>query len=348
MRVSFQNEATSADRLSNQIRVKTMSPRIYVVGAINASMEEQLSSDFSLIYETELGNPAQWLDEHGATISYVLTNGLDGISNDRLIKMPNLALISNNGVGYDAIDVLTMREKNVIVTHTPDVLNEEVATTAMLLMISCYRDFLANEAYARSGAWEKQGHPPLSQSADNRTVGIVGLGRIGYAIARKLSALNARILYHNRNPRDVPFTYFPDLVEMAKAADTLIVVTPGGQSTNALINREVFEALGPDGVFINVSRGSVVDEEALIHALEHGHIAKAGLDVFAKEPHIPTRLKQLDNVVLLPHVGSATIETRGAMGQLTIDNIIEHHRTGKVITPVPETRDIAAIVADRH
>ena len=325
-----------------------MSPQIYVVGAINASMEEQLSSDFSLIYETELDDPALWLDEHGATISYVLTNGLDGISNDRLVKMPNLALISNNGVGYDAIDVLTMRENNVIVTHTPDVLNEEVATTAMLLMISCYRDFLANEAYARSGTWEKQGHPPLSQSADNRTVGIVGLGRIGYAIARKLSALNARILYHNRNPRDVPFTYFPDLVEMAKAADTLIVVTPGGQSTNALINREVFEALGPDGVFINVSRGSVVDEEALIDALEHGHIAKAGLDVFAREPHIPTRLKQLDNVVLLPHVGSATIETRGAMGQLTIDNIIEHHRTGKVITPVPETTDIAAIVTDRH
>ena len=327
---------------------KTMSPRIYVVGAINASMEEQLSSDFSLIYETELDNPAQWLDEHGATISYVLTNGLDGISNDRLDKMPNLKLISNNGVGYDAIDVLTMRENNVIVTHTPDVLNEEVATTAMLLMISCYRDFLSKEHYARSGEWEKMGHPPLSQTADNRTVGIVGLGRIGYAIARKLSALNARILYHNRNPRDVPFTYFADLKEMAREADTLIVVTPGGQSTNALINGEVLEALGPDGVFINVSRGSVVDEDALIHALETKQIAKAGLDVFAREPHIPTRLKQLENVVLLPHVGSATIETRAAMGQLTIDNIIQHHKTGHVITPVPETRDIATIAVDNH
>lgn len=320
-----------------------MLPTIYIIGGITPFMEAQLVRHFTLIYDAKLEDSAKWLAEHGADVRYVLTNGHDGIASDYIDAMPHVKLISNYGVGYDAIDVSYMRDKDIIVTHTPDVLNEEVATTALMLMLSCYREFRYNEAHARTGAWEKDGNARLSRSADNRVVGIVGLGRIGTAIARKLEAFNAEIIYHNRNEKQVPYRYFDNLIEMAEAADTLIVITPGGASTNALISKEVFEALGPEGVFINVARGSVVDEPALISALETKTIAAAGLDVFAAEPHIPDQLKILENVVLLPHIGSATEETRAAMGQLTVDNIICYEKTGAVHTPVPETAEIATV-----
>lgn len=320
-----------------------MLPKLYVIGDITQMMADRLQDHFTICYDNDITDKAAWLSDYGAEINYILTNGHDGVPAPVMASMPHVKLISNYGVGYDAINVDEARDRGIIVTHTPNVLNEEVATTALMLMIACYRDFNANEHHARSAAWETDGNAPLSRSADNRVVGIVGLGRIGEAIARKLAPFGAEILYHNRTEKQVPYRYHSDLTDMARQADVLIIATPGGAGTAKLINQEVLEALGPDGIFINVARGSVVDETALIAALSNGTLGAAGLDVFEGEPHIPEALRALNNVVLLPHIGSATIETRAAMGHLTIDNILQHKQAGTVYTPVPETRDLAIL-----
>jgi lactate dehydrogenase-like 2-hydroxyacid dehydrogenase len=269
-------------------------------------------------------------------ITHIATNGHDGVPADVMAALPNLKMISCYGVGYDAIDTTAAADRGILVTHTPDVLNAEVASTTILLMLASFRNFLHDEAHARSGAWEKGG-APLSRSADNRRVGILGLGRIGQAIADKLKAFDADIHYHSRTQKDVPYTYHADLTEMAKAVEVLICITPGGPSTHRIVNADVMDALGPEGRLINVSRGSVVDEPAMVQALQDGRLGYAALDVFEAEPKIPDALKTMSNVVLLPHVGSATHETRAAMGALVVDNLLDHLATGKVRTPVPET-----------
>lgn len=195
---------------------------------------------------------------------------------------------------------------------------------------------LRDDAYVRSGAWEAKGGAPLTRSADNQTIGILGLGRIGQAIADKLAPWNPKILYHSRSKKDVEYTYYDNLLAMAHDSDVIICITPGGPSTNKIVNAEVIEALGPNGTLINVSRGSVIDETALINALETGALGWAGLDVFEGEPHVPERLRALPNVTLLPHVGSATHETRAAMGNLTVDNLLQHLTDGTVVSAVPE------------
>ena len=265
---------------------------------------------------------------------------MDGIKPEYLHALPNLKLISNYGVGYDAIDTDLTNKGGILVTHTPNVLNAEVATTALLLMLACYRDFSFNENHARSERWLKHGNAPLSRTADNRTIGIIGLGRIGQAIADKLAPFNPRLLYHTRTRKDVPYEYFPDLKAMAEQAEVLICITPGGEQTRHLVNREVMEALGPEGVLINVSRGSVVDEAALIETLRSGKLGYAGLDVFENEPEIPEQLRESTNTVLTPHIGSATVETRAAMGQLAVDNLLQHVKDNSVLTPVPECRHL--------
>ena len=318
-----------------------MLPNLYVIGGITAAMADALSPCFTLCYDRDLADDAAWFEREGSSVHYILTNGHDGVPKKILDALPAVKLISNYGVGYDAIDVEDAAKRGIIVTHTPDVLNDEVATTALLLMISCFREFRQNEAHARSGAWEVEGNAPLSRSADNRKIGIVGLGRIGQAIADKLAPFGSEILYHSRTAKNVSYRYYDNLIDMATDSDALIVITPGGPSTHKLINADVLEALGPEGVLVNVSRGSVVDEQALIHALEQNIIASAGLDVFEGEPHIPEALRMMDNVVLLPHVGSATHETRAAMGQLVVDNLLQHHTSGQVFTPVPETAHFA-------
>lgn len=311
-------------------------PDLFVIGGITPPMEEQLSKRFTLHFSNKMENPETWLQANGGNIEYVLTNGHDGIKPEYVAALPNLKIVSSYGVGYDAIDTDLANEKGFIVTHTPSVLNAEVATTAILLMLACYREVLRDDAYVRAGEWEAKGNSPLTRSADDQTVGILGLGRIGQAIADKLAPFNAKILYHTRNPKDVAYTYCPDLVDMARQCDTLICITPGGAATKHLVNEDVMNALGPKGTLINVSRGSVVDEEALIKALQDGRLGWAGLDVFEKEPKVPEALRALPNTVLLPHVGSATVETRAAMGQLTIDNLIQYLEDGTTKTPVPE------------
>lgn len=309
---------------------------LLLIGGATDAMLERLSEKFTVHKLNNQTDPSAWLAENGAKIEYVATNGHDGVKPDYMAALPNLKMISCYGVGYDAIDTSVALERGIMVTHTPNVLNAEVASTAVLLMLACYRNFLADEAHARSGRWETEGNAPLSRSADGRTVGILGLGRIGQAIADKLAAFDATVVYHSRTQKDVALKYYNDLTEMASDVDVLICITPGGPSTNKIVNREVLNALGPDGVLINVSRGSVVDEAELISALREGRLGKAGLDVFEKEPHIPEALRQLDNVVLLPHVGSGTVETRAAMGALTVDNLLQHLESGSVISPVPE------------
>lgn len=277
-----------------------------------------------------------WLHTNGAAITHVVTSGHAGVPPEMMTALPNLKMISCYGVGYDAIDADEAVRRGIMVTHTPNVLNDEVATTAVMLMLACYREMLRDDAYVRSGDWEKLGAAPLTRSAENQTIGILGLGRIGQAIADKLAPWTPTIVYHSRTQKDVAYTYYADLTEMAAACDVLICITPGGPDTFRLVNADVLAALGPDGTLINVSRGSVVDEAALIDALQSGKLGWAGLDVFEDEPHVPQALCDLPNTVLLPHAGSATLQTRAAMGALTVDNLLQHISTGSVITPIPE------------
>lgn len=304
-------------------------PDLLQIGGITDTMHARLAERFTIHKLAEASYPAE-------AITHIATNGHDGVPADVMAACTNLQMISGYGVGYDAIDTKTAAERGILVTHTPDVLNAEVASTAILLMLASFRNFLSDEAHARSGAWE-QGGAPLSRSADNRRVGILGLGRIGQAIATKLEAFNADIHYHTRSKKDVPYTYHASLTDMAEAVEVLICITPGGPSTHRIVNEDVINALGPEGTLINVSRGSVVDEPAMVAALQDGRLGYAALDVFEAEPKIPDALKTMSNVVLLPHVGSATHETRAAMGALVVDNLIAHLDNGKVLTPVPET-----------
>lgn len=271
-------------------------------------------------------------------ITHILTDGHLGVTPEVMDACPNLLAVSSYGVGYDAIDANAARARGVVVTHTPDVLNSEVATTAIMLMLACYRELLRDEAHVRSGDWAEKGSAPLTRSPDNQVVGILGLGRIGQAIAEKLAPWAPTILYHSRSAKDVSYEYVSDLTEMARRSDVLICITPGGPETEKLVNAEVIQALGPEGTLINVSRGSVVDEAALIAALQSGKLGWAGLDVFEHEPHVPKALREMPNVVLLPHVGSATVQTRAAMGKLAVDNLLQHLADGTVLTPVPECR----------
>ena len=302
-------------------------PDLLQIGGVTDVMRQRLEAAFTV---------HQLSDFDPEKITHVVTNGHDGVNPDLMASLTNLKVISGYGVGYDAVDADEAARRGIIVTHTPNVLNQEVATTALLLMLSCYREVLRDDAYVRAGTWEDKGNAALTRSADGQTVGILGLGRIGQAIADKLAPFDAKILYHGRSKKDVPYTYFDNLTEIAKASDVLICITPGGPSTEKIVNAEVMAALGPKGTLINVSRGSVVDEAALITALKSGALGWAGLDVFEGEPHVPQALRDLPNTVLLPHVGSATVETRAAMGALTVDNLLQHLKDGTVISAVPE------------
>ena len=255
-----------------------------------------------------------------------------------LARFPKLEIVSSFGVGYDHIDAAYARDHNIMVTNTPDVLTEEVADIAMGLLIATLREFIKADRYLRSGLWQTQQFPLSVGSLRDRKVGMVGMGRIGQAIARRLDASKVPVVYHSRKPADgVAYKHYPDLMEMAKAVDTLVVIVPGGAGTTKMVNADVMKALGPRGVIINVARGTVVDEQALIAALKSGTILAAGLDVFEKEPNVPDELKAMQNVVLLPHIGSASVVTRNAMDQLVVDNLKAWFAGKPPLTPVAET-----------
>jgi len=248
--------------------------------------------------------------------------------------LPKLEIISNFGVGVDAINLEDAKKRRIIVTNTPDVLNEAVADTALALILNTVRKFPQAEQYLRGGNWASRGPYPLTTDAGGKTLGILGLGRIGEAIAKRAMACGMKIRYHNRNRKDVPHPYDPDPVTLAKNCDVLLVVTPGGPETNRLVNAKVLDALGPQGYVVNIARGSVIDEPVLLRYLQEKRIAGAGLDVFADEPRVPPEFFTLDNAVIFPHVGSATVETRKAMGDLQIENLRLHFAGKPVRTRV--------------
>jgi lactate dehydrogenase-like 2-hydroxyacid dehydrogenase len=254
--------------------------------------------------------------------------------------LPRLEIIALFGVGYDMTAAAEAAMRNVVVTNTPDVLTEEVADTAIGLLINTVRELPRAEAWLRAGRWVRDGMYPLTpMTLRGRSIGIHGLGRIGLAIARRLEAFGLPIAYHNRRPvTGVGYRYYPTLKELAAAVDTLISVVPGGPATEMVVDADILAALGPNGVLINIGRGRTVDEAALVEALANGTIAAAGLDVFADEPNVPQALLDAPNATLLPHVGSASEHTRRAMADLVVDNLAEWFSTGRPLTPVPETR----------
>ncbi len=309
---------------------------ILVPGRIHARALEQLEQSFEVVAVpagpvTEI-DKAQLQKIRGVAISGTLDNGWIDI-------LPNLEIISNFGVGYDGIDTKKALEHNIVVTNTPDVLNDEVADTTIALLLNTVRRFPQAENYLREGRWKSDGPFPLTPlSLMGRTVGILGLGRIGLEIAKRLEPFKVKIGYHTRTRReDVSYTYYPSLKAMAEDVDTLISVVPGTAATHKIFSAEIFSALGSNGVFINVGRGTSVNEADLAAALKNGTIAAAGLDVFYSEPEVPPEFLDLPNISLLPHVASASVPTRNAMADLVVNNLTGWFREKKVLTPVPET-----------
>lgn len=318
----------------------TDAPQLLQIGKITDRMRESVAADWMVTELDAQADRSAFLDERGPDFLGILT--MKGVAEDVAIACPNLKVVSSFGVGYDNVDAAGLSERGVLVAHTPDVLNGEVADTTLMLWMAVSRRLIESERWARSGEWERKGAFPLTRSIRGRTVGIVGLGRIGQTIAElAVGTFGATVLYHARSEKpDLPYTFYGDLVEMAQASEVLIVITPGGPETEHLIDRKVMDALGPEGILINVARGSVVDEAALVEALRAGTLGAAGLDVFEEEPKIADGLKEMDQVVLLPHVGSATVETRQAMGDLVCENLAMFIREGRVKTPVPECRHL--------
>jgi len=259
----------------------------------------------------------------------------NGVTADLMDRLPGLKAIVNFGVGYEANDVAEARRRGIPIANTPDVLNDCVADVAVGLIIDVMRGLSASDRFLRQGRWAAGQDFPLMRRVSGARIGILGLGRIGTAIARRLEGFETEISYHSRNRRDdVPFAYAASPRELAAGCDVLVVVTPGGPATRGLVDAEVLTALGPDGFLVNVARGSVVDEDALVDALEEGRIAGAGLDVYADEPRVPEALTRRDDVVLLPHVASGTVETRRAMADLVLDNVERFLADGTLVTPI--------------
>jgi len=315
-------------------------PDVLLIGAKKPVLVKGLEPKVTLHYLADAKDQDAFLksiaDKVRAIAIAYTANKLDAAF---MQKLPKLEQISSFGVGYDHIDAKWAGEHGIIVTNTPEVLNEEVADTALGLLLCTVREFPQAERFLRAGKWP-QGHYPLTKATlRNRTVGMVGMGRIGKAIARRLEAFGVPVVYHSRSPQQgVSYKYYPKLIDMARAVDTLMVIVPGGPATANMINAEVLKALGPNGILINMARGSVVDEPALIAALKNRTIYSAGLDVFAKEPQVPKELLEMDNIVLFPHLGSSTEVTRAAMDQLVVDNILAWVAGKPPLTPVAETR----------
>ena len=311
---------------------------LLVYGPSKPHIEKAFSDQFVLHVAENVSDLERLSPELSADIRGMAVTFMVPASAPVLARFPKLEIISSFGVGYDHVDSAYAREHGIVVTHTPDVLTEEVADFTLGLLTATLREFIKADRYLRSGLWRTQAYPLSVGSLRDRKVGIVGMGRIGQAIGRRLEAARVPVVYHSRNPaKDVVHTHYPHLIEMAKAVDTMVVIVPGGEATHHLINAEVLQALGPRGVLINVSRGSVVDEAALIVALKSGTILTAGLDVFDDEPNVPDELRAMQNVVLLPHIGSASLVTRHAMDQLVIDNLKAWFAGKMPLTPVPET-----------
>jgi hydroxypyruvate reductase len=309
-----------------------MKPRLLSNGRLPPGLLARLAADYALTTLGEQADPAAHLAEHGAAYEGLVTSAAVGADAALLARLPQLKVISSFGVGLDKIDLAAARARGVAVGYTPDVLNDCVADTAWGLLIDVARGFSAADRYVRRGLWP-QGPYPLGRQVSGARLGIVGMGRIGRSIAQRSTGFEMQVRYHTRTPvAKLPWAHEPSLIELARWADFLVLITAGGAGTRHLVDAAVLDALGPAGYLINVSRGSVVDEAALVSALCERRIAGAGLDVFEHEPHVPAALMALDNVVLLPHVASATQQTRQAMADLVYDNLQAFFAEGRLVS----------------
>lgn len=297
---------------------------------------ENIEQSFTAFRLWEAEDEAAFLAEQGTEIDILVTSGnaVMGAPAALIAALPNLKAICSNGVGYDSIDTEAARSRGIVVTNTPEVLNDCVADLGMALLLDVARRISEADRFTRAGHWA-QGRFPLSSKIGGKVCGIVGLGNIGQAVARRAQAFDMQIHYYNPRSRpDVPYTRHESLVDLAQRADFLVLTLPGGAATRHIINADVLQALGPQGYLINIARGSVVDQQALVAALETGRIAGAGLDVFEQEPQVPDALRQRDNVVITPHIASSTRETMAAMADLVFENMLAFSRGEPVLTRV--------------
>jgi len=312
-----------------------MKPTVLALKSILPDEMELLGSHYNVIPLWEQSDRSAFLEARGAEISAILsTYDCEGVKADMMARLPHLKIIGQFGAGYDNIDLVAAKARNIAVTNTPDVLTDDTADLAMQLLLNVARRGIAGDRFVREGLWKKGGFP-LTTSLSGKVAGIYGMGKIGQAIARRAAAHNMKIIYCSRSQKgDIPYGYYGKLAALAEASDFLILACSGGPETRHAVNREVLQALGPEGYLINIARGSVVKEDDLIAALEAGEIAGAGLDVFANEPDVPAELLKHESVVLSPHVGSATRETRSVMGRLVVENLNAYFGGRPLLTPV--------------
>ncbi len=311
-----------------------MKPDVLVVFPNRPKAMAELEASYRVHHLWQAAEPDRLVDEVGKGVRAIVTTGEKGASAALIDRLPALEIVACFGVGIDAIDRPACARRNVPITNTPDVLTEDVADQGLALLLACLRGILRNDRYVRAGKWH-EGSAPLTVRARGKRVGVLGLGRIGKAFARRAEALGMEIAYFGRRRQsEVAYAYYDDLAALARAVDVLVLTCPGGAETRGLVNAAVLEGLGPEGWLVNVARGSVCDEPALVKALVEGRIAGAGLDVFADEPNVPEALLGLDNVILQPHAASATTETRDAMAQLVVDNLAAHFAGKPLLTQV--------------
>jgi lactate dehydrogenase-like 2-hydroxyacid dehydrogenase len=312
---------------------------VLLIGPPKPVVVNGLTAAFNMIKFSDVKDPDKFFAETAPRLrAFAVSATEERIPGALMSRFPRLEIVSSFGVGYDHVEVAWAAAHGVTVTNTPDVLTEEVADTALGLLLCTAREFPQAERYLRAGKWAQKGYPLSKATLRNRTVGLVGMGRIGQAIARRLDAMQVPVVYHSRRPAaGVAYKHYPKLIDMARDVDVLLVITPGGAATKNLINAEVLAALGRDGILINMARGSVVDEPALIKALQDKTIMSAGLDVYQREPDVPPELIAMDHVVLFPHLGSASVATRERMDQLIVDNLVAWASGKPPLTPVAET-----------
>jgi lactate dehydrogenase-like 2-hydroxyacid dehydrogenase len=312
---------------------------VLLIGPPKPVVVNGLTAAFNMIKFSDVKDVEKFFAETAPRLRAIAVSATEErIPGALMSRFPRLEIVSSFGVGYDHVEVAWAAAHGVTVTNTPDVLTEEVADTALGLLLCTAREFPQAERYLRAGKWAQKGYPLSKATLRNRTVGMVGMGRIGQAIARRLDAMQVPVVYHSRRPAaGVAYKHYPQLIDMARDVDVLLVITPGGAATKNLINAEVLAALGRDGILINMARGSVVDEPALIKALQDKTIMSAGLDVYQREPEVPPELIAMDHVVLFPHLGSASVATRERMDQLIVDNLVAWAAGKPPLTPVAET-----------
>ncbi|WP_339860095.1 2-hydroxyacid dehydrogenase [Thalassospira alkalitolerans] len=307
---------------------------ILVVSPIRPRHMDELAAKYILHRWDQAADKDAFLANIADRITALVSTAGVGVPSDLIEKLPNLKVITSFGVGYDAIDIAACTARGIRVSNTPDVLNDDVADTAIMLLLATLRNLVVGDQWARSGQWSENGAMALTTSVRGKKLGIVGLGRIGQAIASRAVPMGMEIGYFGRNQKPVDYHYDADLIGLADWADVLMISCPGGAATKDMINADVLKALGRRGYVVNIARGSVIDEPALIAALKDGVIAGAGLDVFHNEPHMDRGFAKCANVVLYPHHASGTVETRDAMAQMVVDNLQSWFASGKLISPV--------------